>query len=179
LEQHIEDVSVRPASGQRILIADDNEVVRKGVCNILRSGLKVEAAIEAVNGKEAVEKARELNPDLVILDMAMPVLDGFSAAERIKKALRSVPIFHVLEARRTRGDPGLSRSAVSRYFPGRMYRLQKLPSAFDWSESAAVFTTKGPSRSSVISTQACPYEASSAFVTWPQTVPVHSGPNFL
>ena len=74
--------------------------------------------------------------------MAMPVLDGFSAAERIKKALRSVPIFHVLDARRTRGDPGLSRSAVSRYFPGRMYRLLKLPSAFDWSESAAVFTTK-------------------------------------
>jgi CheY-like chemotaxis protein len=142
LEQHIEDVSVGPAPGQRILIADDNEVVRKGVCNILRSGLKVEAAIEAVNGKEAVEKARELNPDLVILDMAMPVLDGFSAAERIKKALRSVPICHVLDARRTRGDPGLSRSAVSRYFPGRMYRLQKLPSAFDWSESAAVFTTK-------------------------------------
>ena len=64
MEQHIEDVSVRPAPGQRILIADDNEVVRKGVCNILRSGLKVEAAIEAVNGKEAVEKARELNPDL-------------------------------------------------------------------------------------------------------------------
>jgi CheY-like chemotaxis protein len=61
LEQHIEDVSVGPAPGQRILIADDNEVVRKGVCNILRSGLKVEAAIQAVNGKEAVEKARELN----------------------------------------------------------------------------------------------------------------------
>jgi len=93
-------------AGMRVLIADDHEVVRKGVCNILRSGLKVEAAIEAVNGKEAVEKARQLNPDLVILDMAMPVLDGFSAAERIKKALRSVPIFHVLEARRTRGDPG-------------------------------------------------------------------------
>jgi two-component system, NarL family, response regulator DegU len=92
LEQHIEDVSVGPAPGQRILIADDHEVVRKGVCNILRSGLKVEAAIEAVNGTEAGEKARELNRDLVIFDMAMPVLDGFSAAERIKEALRGVPI---------------------------------------------------------------------------------------
>ena len=76
----------------RVLIADDHEVVRKGVCNILESRLNVEAAIEAANGKEAVEKARELNPDLVILDVAMPVLDGFSAAERIKKALPSVPI---------------------------------------------------------------------------------------
>ncbi|HEY1471585.1 MAG TPA: response regulator transcription factor [Candidatus Acidoferrum sp.] len=76
----------------RILIADDHEVVRKGVCNILESRLDVEAPIEARDGKEAVEKARELNPDLVILDVAMPVLDGFSAAERIKKALPSVPI---------------------------------------------------------------------------------------
>jgi DNA-binding NarL/FixJ family response regulator len=74
----------------RVLIADDHEVVRKGVCNILKSRLNIEAAIEAVNGKEAVEKVRELSPDLVIL--AMPVLDGFSAAERIKKALPGVPI---------------------------------------------------------------------------------------
>lgn len=76
----------------RVLIADDHEVVRKGVCNILESRLNLETAIEAANGKEAVEKARELNPDLVILDVAMPVLDGFSAAERIKKALPGVPI---------------------------------------------------------------------------------------
>lgn len=76
----------------RVLIADDHEVVRKGVCDILKSRLNVEAAIIAVNGKEAVEKATELNPDLVILDVAMPVLDGFSAAERIKKALPDVPI---------------------------------------------------------------------------------------
>ena len=66
--------------------------MRNGVCNILKARLSVEAAIEAVNGKEAVEKATELNPDLVILDVAMPVLDGLSAAERIKKALPSVPI---------------------------------------------------------------------------------------
>lgn len=54
----------------RVLIADDHEVVRKYVCNILKSRLNVEATIEAVNGKEAVEKARELNPDLIILDVA-------------------------------------------------------------------------------------------------------------
>ncbi len=76
----------------RVLIADDHEVVRKGVGNILKSHLDVEAAIEAVNGKDAVEKATERSPDLVILDVAMPVLDGFSAAERIKKALPNVPI---------------------------------------------------------------------------------------
>ena len=54
----------------RVLMADDHEVVRKDVCNILKFRLDVAAAIEAVNGKEAVEKARELNPDLSILDVA-------------------------------------------------------------------------------------------------------------
>jgi DNA-binding NarL/FixJ family response regulator len=43
-------------AGMRVLIADDHEVVRKGVCNILKSRLNVAAAIEAANGKEAVEK---------------------------------------------------------------------------------------------------------------------------
>jgi DNA-binding NarL/FixJ family response regulator len=76
----------------RVLIADDHEVVRKGVGNILKSHLDVEAAIEVVNGKDAVEKATERSPDLVILDVAMPVLEGFSVAERIKKALPNVPI---------------------------------------------------------------------------------------
>ena len=51
--------------------------MRKGVGNILKSSLDVEAAIEAVNGKDAVEKATERSPDIVILDLAMPVLDGF------------------------------------------------------------------------------------------------------
>ena len=48
----------------RVLIADHHEVVRKGVGNILKSHLDVEAAIEAVNGKDAVEKATERSPDL-------------------------------------------------------------------------------------------------------------------
>jgi DNA-binding NarL/FixJ family response regulator len=76
----------------RVLIADDHEVVRKGVSLILKSRGNVDTAIEAVNGKDAFEKATQMNPDLVILDVAMPVLDGFSAAERIKKALPNVPI---------------------------------------------------------------------------------------
>jgi len=76
----------------RVLIADDHEVVRKGVCTILTSRGNGDKAIEAVNGKDALEKATQFNPDLIILDVAMPVLDGFSAAERIRKALPHVPI---------------------------------------------------------------------------------------
>jgi DNA-binding NarL/FixJ family response regulator len=69
----------------RILIVDDHEAVRKGVCAILSSRLDIEVCGEAVNGKEAIAKAKELQPDLIILDISMPVLSGFDAARQIRK----------------------------------------------------------------------------------------------
>jgi two-component system, NarL family, nitrate/nitrite response regulator NarL len=69
----------------RILIVDDHEAVRKGVCAILSSRLDIEVCGEAVNGKEAIAKAKELRPDLIILDVSMPVLSGFDAARQIRK----------------------------------------------------------------------------------------------
>jgi DNA-binding NarL/FixJ family response regulator len=76
----------------RILVVDDHETVRKGVCSILQTGVNVEVCGEASNGEEAVQRAIELRPDLIILDITMPVLDGFSAAEQIKSILPNVPI---------------------------------------------------------------------------------------
>lgn len=76
----------------RILIADDHESVRKGVCAILSSRLDIEVCGEAVNGKEAIEKARDLRPDLIILDVTMPVMSGFDAAREIVKILPGTPI---------------------------------------------------------------------------------------
>src|SRR6266481_9683213 len=68
----------------RILIADDHEMIRRGVRSVLESRRDVEVC-EAQNGVEAVEKTKEMNPDLVILDVSMPVLDGFTAARQIKE----------------------------------------------------------------------------------------------
>lgn len=76
----------------RILIADDHEAVRKGVCAILSSRLNIEVCGEAVNGKEAIAKAKELKPDLIILDVTMPLLNGFDAAREIGKILPDIPI---------------------------------------------------------------------------------------
>jgi DNA-binding NarL/FixJ family response regulator len=76
----------------RILIADDHEAVRRGVSSILQSHDGVQVCGEATNGREAIEKARELKPDLVILDVTMPVLGGLEAAVQILKILPSVPI---------------------------------------------------------------------------------------
>ena len=76
----------------RILIVDDHEAVRAGVRAILSSREGLEVCGEAANGREAVAKARQLMPDLVILDVTMPVLDGFSAAREIHKLLPNVAI---------------------------------------------------------------------------------------
>ena len=75
----------------RVLIADDHEAVRKGVCSILGSRKDLEVCGEAEDGRDAIEKARELKPDVVILDITMPVLSGFEAAREIRKTM-SVPI---------------------------------------------------------------------------------------
>jgi DNA-binding NarL/FixJ family response regulator len=76
----------------RILVVDDCEAVRKGVCGILSSRLDIEVCGEAANGREAIRKARELNPDLIILDITMPILDGTSAAREIRKFMPDIPI---------------------------------------------------------------------------------------
>jgi two-component system nitrate/nitrite response regulator NarL len=76
----------------RILLVDDHAIVRNGVCAILSSRKDIEVCGEAGNGKEAVEKAVELKPDLIILDITMPVLSGFDASIRIRQILPNIPI---------------------------------------------------------------------------------------
>jgi DNA-binding NarL/FixJ family response regulator len=76
----------------RILIADDHPVVRKGLCSMLDSRADLELCGEATNGEEAFLKALEIFPDLIILDVTMPVLDGFHAAKKIREKLPEVPI---------------------------------------------------------------------------------------
>jgi DNA-binding NarL/FixJ family response regulator len=76
----------------RILVADDHEAVRAGVCSILQSRGDVEICGQAANGREAVQKAGELKPDLVLLVITMPVLDGLSAAKEIHELFPEVVI---------------------------------------------------------------------------------------
>jgi len=69
----------------RILVADDHEIVRQGIRTILRDHPEWEVCDEAVNGVDAVKKARELKPDLVIMDMTMPGMSGMEATREITK----------------------------------------------------------------------------------------------
>jgi DNA-binding NarL/FixJ family response regulator len=65
---------------KRVLIADDDMKVREAMKAFLTGGTDVEVCGEAVNGLEAVEKARTLKPDLIVLDLAMPEMNGAEAA---------------------------------------------------------------------------------------------------
>ena len=106
----------------RILVADDHEAVRTGVCTILQSRGDVEICGQAANGREAVQKAGELNPDLVLLDITMPVLDGLSAAREIRNLVPRVVILflsmhegeHMANLAKSSGASGyVSKSAGS------------------------------------------------------------------
>lgn len=76
----------------RILVADDHDVVRKGVRALLHGRNNFIICGEAVNGRDAIEKARVLNPDLILLDITMPEVDGLDAARAIKSATPGIPI---------------------------------------------------------------------------------------
>ena len=71
----------------RILIADDNERVRRGVRAILMSDVHCEVCGEAVDGADALRKARELRPDLILLDVSMPGPSGLETARLLRREL--------------------------------------------------------------------------------------------
>ena len=71
--------------GLRILIADDHEAVRRGIRSLLTGHSGWEVLAEAVDGRDAVERASQLHPDVVLLDVGMPNMNGFQAAQKILK----------------------------------------------------------------------------------------------
>jgi len=77
---------------KRVLLVDDNSVVRFSLRRLFESQPDFEISGEAENGTDAVEQAEKLKPDLIILDLIMPVMNGLNAAPLIKKLLPDTPI---------------------------------------------------------------------------------------
>ena len=76
----------------RIMIADDNEVVREGLESLLVSHEDINIVAKAVDGLDAVNKAKQLEPDVILMDAQMPNLDGPGATRRIKEILPETKI---------------------------------------------------------------------------------------
>ncbi len=71
----------------RVLIVDDHSVVREGLRMFLVRDLDLEVVGEAADGAEALEQARQLRPDVVVMDLLMPVMDGIAATRSIRREL--------------------------------------------------------------------------------------------
>ena len=107
----------------RILIADDSPLVRQQLRSLLEMNSEWEVCGEAVDGREAVEKARQLQPDLVVLDFSMPIMNGLQAAKEISQQFPQIPLLLfsmflsrqlVEEARKLGFRGAVAKSDVSR-----------------------------------------------------------------
>jgi DNA-binding NarL/FixJ family response regulator len=76
----------------RIMLADDHTIVRQGLARLLNDQPDLKVVGQVVNGRAAVDKALELQPDIVIMDIAMPRMNGIEAAKRIRKKLHGTKI---------------------------------------------------------------------------------------
>jgi DNA-binding NarL/FixJ family response regulator len=76
----------------KVVIADDHHVVRRGLLFFLKTQQDIEVIGEAKNGQEAVEMVSKLNPDVVLMDLSMPVMDGVMATKAIREAGHAVKI---------------------------------------------------------------------------------------
>ena len=93
----------------RILVADDHEIVRKRICTILAGEKTFKVCGEAIDGRDAVEKARKLRPDVVVMDISMPNMNGIDAAREITRTLPDTNIV-VISQHET---PDMSRHALA------------------------------------------------------------------
>jgi len=75
-----------------VLIVDDHAIVRDGICSLLALAGDMEVVGEAANGREGLEKARQLLPDVILMDMAMPIMGGLEAIRRIRKEFSEIKI---------------------------------------------------------------------------------------
>ena len=69
-----------------LIVADDHEAIRKGLARLL-AGTGIEIIAEAVTGREAIAKTKKHKPDIVVLDVRMPDIDGLDALEKIRQAV--------------------------------------------------------------------------------------------
>src|ERR1700721_2243345 len=84
-----------PARSIRVLVVDDYEPFRRFVCSTLRKRPELQIVGETSDGLEAVQKAEELQPDLITLDIGLPSLNGIDAARRILKLFPKIKILFV------------------------------------------------------------------------------------
>jgi two-component system, chemotaxis family, chemotaxis protein CheY len=114
-----------------ILIVDDNAYIRQALCQVFKSEADFEVCGEATNGKEAIDKALELHPDLIVLDLSMPVMNGLDAARELEQLMPTVPL--------------LMYSSFGDAFAEQQARLVGISEVVSKSQPAAILVSKARS----------------------------------
>ncbi|PYX96297.1 MAG: hypothetical protein DMG71_06375 [Acidobacteria bacterium] len=118
----------------RILIVDDHAAVRRGLRRLLEESPEWQVVGEAIDGREAVEKTRELSPDLIVMDFLMPNMNGLEASREITKLAHHPPILMltmymsrqlVEEARRAGVRGAIHKSETSKVVSGLQALLRR------------------------------------------------------
>jgi DNA-binding NarL/FixJ family response regulator len=115
-----------------VLVVDDNAFVRHALCQLFTSQADFDVCGEAENGQEAIKKAQDLHPDVVMMDLSMPVMNGIEAARALRTLMPSVPliifsdysdVFSENEARSAGVSAQISKSADVSVLLGAVRRL--------------------------------------------------------
>ena len=122
----------------RILIADDHEIIRRSVIRVLRSRTDVQECAEATDGEEAVQKALAWKPDLILLDIRLPLLSGMEAAQQIKQYAPDIRILffsihdanEILEEAKQVGDGFLLKDKIVEMLPNAIDALLRKETFF-------------------------------------------------
>jgi CheY-like chemotaxis protein len=98
-----------PGEQVRVLIVDDQEFIRRGIRAALSIAPEIAVCGEASDGSEAIEKARQLNPDVVLMDISMPGLDGLDGTRELRRMLPNVQVVTVSQY----DIPGMVKEALA------------------------------------------------------------------
>lgn len=106
---------------KRVILVDDHDVMRQGLIDLIKNQKGIEVVGEAANGREAIEQAREHRPDVILMDVSMPVIDGIEATRRIKMEMPRVRVIglsmhedeHTASTLRKAGAEALITKSVS------------------------------------------------------------------
>ncbi len=118
----------------RVLVADDHTIVRKGLCSLLEKEPGIVVVAEAENGRDAIIKAEEIKPDVVVMDIGMPLLNGIEACRQLKKCCPEIEIIiltvhtneeYVLQALKAGASGYLAKKAAPLDLVTAIYEVHK------------------------------------------------------
>ena len=132
---------------RRVLVADDDGLVRKLLSNLFKDEAGYELCAAAKNGEEAITLAKLHQPDLIILDFSMPVMNGVEAARELKKIMPNVPIILFTLFSPAATELALGEFSVDRIVPKAelshlMTHIRQLAPPFSSSDSISELPAK-------------------------------------